>query len=182
MKKQCEESHDTLNQQGLFNSPRIRPMRKYHIDVRLLQSLQRALQSLDDMFPRETAGIGFLSPCPEEYLGNEDKLIARPRQFLQSFAHLDLTLTIGINLRSVKGIYSIVPCRFQNVFDDTSLLGFTIGQPSACIGVAESVTYVSGRMKLNASFGRCSPRAKMLTLRPLGPRYRKTLITRIVSK
>lgn len=47
-------------------------MGKDNIDVRLLQALERALETLDDVLSAETAGVGLLAASTEEDLCGED--------------------------------------------------------------------------------------------------------------
>lgn len=53
-------------------------MSEDNIDVVMLQALQRALQTLDDMLLAQTAGVGLLPRCAEEDLGGQDVLVTRP--------------------------------------------------------------------------------------------------------
>ena len=74
------------------------PVRENHVDVWLLQSCQRALQSFDDVFLGEAAGIRFLTAGAEEDFGDEDVFVAGPGEFFECGTHFDFALPIGVDL------------------------------------------------------------------------------------
>ena len=43
-------------------------MSKYNIDVVVLQTLERALEALDDVLLAQSTGVGLLASCSEENL------------------------------------------------------------------------------------------------------------------
>ena len=73
-------------------------MCEYRIDVWLLQTGQRALQSFNDMFLREAPGVGFLAAGAEEDFCNQNVFVAGPSEFFECGSHLEFTLTVGIDL------------------------------------------------------------------------------------
>jgi len=105
-------------------------MCKDYINIRLFQSLQTTLQTLDNMFPAQAPRVWLLASSAKEHLGNKDIFVSWPSQLLERGAHLNLALAIGIHLRSVKSIDAIFPCCLQAVFHDIALLGAAIGEPA----------------------------------------------------
>lgn len=58
-------------------------MGEHNVYVGLIHTLERALQSLDDMLPAETAGVGLLTSGTKEDLGGEDILVTGPCELLE---------------------------------------------------------------------------------------------------
>ena len=80
----------------------IRAVSEDNVDVWLLESLERALESFTDVLLGETTGVGLLASSPKEDLGGKDVLIPGPAKLLEGLSHLLLTLTVGIDLSSVE--------------------------------------------------------------------------------
>lgn len=72
------------------------------VDVGGLQALQAGLEALDDVLPRQAAGVGLLATRAEEDLGDQDVLVAGPVELLEGGAHLDLAGTVGVDLGGVE--------------------------------------------------------------------------------
>ena len=115
----------------LHGSADIGPVCKNDIHVRLLQSLQRALESLHNVLPAQSTGVGFLAAGTEENLGAQDVLVAGPVELLEGVAHLDLTGTVGVDLGGVEEVDSVVPCSLHALLDNVAVLGAAVGEPSA---------------------------------------------------
>ena len=69
------------------------------VDVWLLQAGQGALESLDNVFLRKTAGVGFLAAGAEEDFCDEDVFVAGPGKLFQGGPHFDFALAVGIDLQ-----------------------------------------------------------------------------------
>ena len=109
----------------------VRAVGENDVDVRLLQTGQGALETLDDVLPAETAGVGLLATGAEKDLGGQDVLVAGPVELLQGLAHLNLGVAIGIRLGGIEGVNAVLPSGLQTLLDDSSLLGTTVGEPTA---------------------------------------------------
>lgn len=83
------------------------------------------------MFLRETAGVGLLAAGAEENLGAEDVLVARPVELLERVAHLDLGLAIGVDLRRVEEVDTVVPSGLEALLDNITLLSAAVCEPTA---------------------------------------------------
>jgi hypothetical protein len=114
----------------LHGSSGVGAVGKDNVDVGLLQPLQRALQSLDNVLPAQTAGVGLLASSTEEDFGRQNVLVSGPVELLQGLSHLHLGLTRGIGLGSVKGVDAMVPGSLQALLDNLTLLGSSVGEPS----------------------------------------------------
>lgn len=102
-----------------------------NVDIRLLETLQRALEALNDVLAAQTSGVGLLATSAKEDLCGEDVLVSGPVELLQSLSHLDLASSVGVDLGGVKGVDAVVPGGLQAVLDDVALLGASVGQPSS---------------------------------------------------
>jgi hypothetical protein len=114
----------------LHGSADIRPVCEHNVHVRLLQPLQRALETLDNVLPAEAAGVGLLAAGTEEDLGAEHVFVTGPVELLKRLAHLDLTLAIGVDLGGVEEVDTVVPGSLQALLDNVAVLGATVGEPS----------------------------------------------------
>jgi hypothetical protein len=122
-------------------------MGKDNIDIRLLETLERALETLDDVLSAKTAGVGLLAASSEEDLCGEDVpgwvsekhaidlygylLVARPGKLLEGSAHLNLRFTVGVDLSGVESVDTMIPSLLENLLDDIALLGASICQPAS---------------------------------------------------
>ena len=52
------------------------------------------------MFPGQAAGIWLFSSRTKEHFGDEDIFVSWPGELFQGGAHLDFTLSIGVDLSS----------------------------------------------------------------------------------
>jgi hypothetical protein len=55
------------------------------------------------------------------YLGGQDVLVARPREFFQRLAHFELALAGSVDLGSIKEVDTMVPSSLHAIFDDGTL-------------------------------------------------------------
>jgi hypothetical protein len=110
--------------------PDIWSMSEHNIHVRLLETLERALQTLHHMLPRQSTGVGLLATRAEEDFGGEDVLIARPVELLERLAHLDLALAVGVDFCSVEEVDAMIPRCLEAFFYDAALLRATVCQPA----------------------------------------------------
>lgn len=83
------------------------------------------------MLPAQTAGIGLLATGSEEDLCGQDVFVARPGQLLQCSSHLNLGLSIGVDLSGIEGVDTVVPGGLQTLLDNVTLLGTTVGEPAS---------------------------------------------------
>jgi len=104
---------------------------KNNVHVGLLQSLQRALESLHDVLPAQATSVGLLAAGTEEDLCAQDVLVAGPVELLEGSAHLDLASTVGVDLGGVEEVDSVVPGSLHALLDNVAVLSATIGEPSA---------------------------------------------------
>jgi hypothetical protein len=114
----------------LHGSADIRPVCEHNVHVRLLQPLQRALETLDNVLPAEATGVGLLAACAEEDLGAEDVLVTRPVELLEGIAHLNLALTVGVHLRGVEEVDAVVPGGLHALLDNVAVLSAAVGEPA----------------------------------------------------
>ena len=114
----------------LHGSADIRPVCEHNVHVRLLQPLQRALETLDNVLPAEAAGVGLLAASAEEDLGAQDVLVTRPVELLEGIAHLNLALAVGVDLGSVEEVDAMVPGSLQALLDNVAVLGAAVGEPA----------------------------------------------------
>lgn len=61
------------------------------------------------MLATETPGIWLLASRTKENFGRQNVLFSRPIQFLESSAHFDLRLTIGVHFSAVKKVDTGIP-------------------------------------------------------------------------
>lgn len=115
----------------LHGSADIGPVCKNNVHVGLLQSLQRALESLHDVLPAQATSVGLLAAGTEEDLCAQDVLVAGPVELLEGSAHLDLASTVGVDLGGVEEVDSMVPGSLHALLDNVAVLSATIGEPSA---------------------------------------------------
>lgn len=94
-----ESLDDLLHWSGVVGS-----VSENDIDVRLLKTLERRLETFDHVLAGQTTGIGLLSASAEEDLGRENVFITRPVELLQGVAHLDFGLAIGIDLPMIRRV------------------------------------------------------------------------------
>ena len=69
-------------------------------------------------------------------------------------------------LSGIESIDAMIPRRLQALFYDIPLLCTAVGKPATCNGCQNRL----GKVDIDL----CIPREKMETLRPVGPRWRKT--------
>lgn len=113
-------------------------MSENHVHVAHLQALQRSLDSLDQMLARESTAVGVLVADTKEDLGDDHKLVAVVVKLLEDASKLTLTLafatratsahviqiagvatlTIAVNLCSVKGVHTCFPCGLYQLLHD----------------------------------------------------------------
>ena len=72
----------------------------------------------------------------------------------------------GVYLSCVKSIDAMIPRSLQALLHNVPLLSAAIGEPSTCGGCQSRRHYLDYRLMI--------PREKIETLRPVGPRWRKT--------
>lgn len=72
------------------------------VDVGLLETRERALETFDDVLFREAAGVWFLATCTEEDFGDENVFVSRPSQLFKCSAHFDFALAVRIDLGRVS--------------------------------------------------------------------------------
>lgn len=77
--------------------------------------------------------IWLLASSPKEDLGDEDVFISWPSKLFQGLSHFKFALAIGVDLGGVEGVYTILPCGLQAVFDDAALLSTTVREPAAFV-------------------------------------------------
>lgn len=121
-----ETLNDLLERGGVVGS-----VGEDDVDIGLLETLQRALEALDDVLAAQASGVGLLAASAEEDLCGENVLVSGPVELLQGLSHLNLAGTVGVDLGGVKGVDSVIPGGLQAVLDDATLLGASIGQPSS---------------------------------------------------
>jgi hypothetical protein len=116
---------------------RVGTVGKDDIDVWRLESLQRTLQSLDDVLLRQASGVWLFAAGSKEdlnssamlsyhfaaqsYLGGQDIFISRPIEFLESSAHFNFGLATGVRLGSIEEIDTMVPGSLEAFLDYVSL-------------------------------------------------------------
>jgi hypothetical protein len=115
----------------LHGSADIRPVCENNVHVWLLQPLQRALETLDNVLPAEAASVGLLAASAEEDLGGEHVLITRPVELLERLTHLDLALAVGVDLGGVEEVDTVVPGSLHALLDNVAVLGAAVGEPSS---------------------------------------------------
>jgi len=114
----------------LHGSADIRPVCENNVHVRLLQPLQRALETLDNVLSAEATGVGLLTASAEEDLGAQNVLVTGPVELLEGIAHLNLALTVGVDLGGVEEVDAVVPGGLHALLDNVAVLGATIGEPA----------------------------------------------------
>jgi hypothetical protein len=92
-------------------------MSKDNVDIWLLETLERALEALDDVFARETTSVRLFATCAKEDLGRQDIFVTWPVEFLESITHFNLGFTVGVRLGSVEEVDAVVPSSLQTAVE-----------------------------------------------------------------
>jgi hypothetical protein len=141
---------------------------KDDIDVRVLQTGQGALETLDDVLLGQAPGVGLLPLCAEEDLCRQDVLVTWPGELLEGLAHLELALSGRVDLGSVEEVDAVVPGGLHAVLDE--------GAPAAVWSASGIVVDGWARSYLTVPpMVSHPPREKTETLRPAGPRRRNSM-------
>jgi hypothetical protein len=93
-----------------------------NIDVVMLQTLQGALQALDDVLLAQTTGVGLLSRCSKEDFGRQNVFVSRIFKLLKCLSHLDLALACGVDLSGIEEVDAVIPSRRDALGDNVALL------------------------------------------------------------
>jgi hypothetical protein len=123
-----------VSNDGAVNARCIWTMSKHYVDVWGLQALQTALEPFYDVLPGQASGIWLLATSAEKdlptsvkyqnrgisinHLCTQNVFVARPPELLQCLSHLNLRLTVGVDLRCVEEVDAIVPSCLKTVLDD----------------------------------------------------------------
>lgn len=96
-----------------WRAPEIRSMTVDNVDRVQLQTLQRSVHTLDDVLSGQSVIVGEAVSVTKVELRRDDIVVAFEIALLQSLAHDDLTLALGVNFSRVEEIDSMVPCFLQ---------------------------------------------------------------------
>ena len=86
-------------------------MGKDDVDIWLLHALETALETLNNMLPRQPTGVWLLATSAKEDLCRQDVFVSWPRQLLQSLSHLNLALSVGVDLGCVLTLLATCQCK-----------------------------------------------------------------------
>ena len=106
-------------------------MSEHHVDIVVLQPLQRALQTLNNVLLAQPPRVGLLASRAKVDLGRQHVLVARPRQLFEGIAHLHLALALRIYLGRVEEIDAVAPRCLHALLDNVALLRSAVRQPPA---------------------------------------------------
>lgn len=107
------------------------PVGEDNVNVRLLQPLQAALQSLDHVLATQAPSIWFLTARSEVDLSGQHVFVPGPCQFLERNTQLSFGLSARIFFSGVEKVDAVAPCRLQAVLHRRPVYGLTNGEPCA---------------------------------------------------